>query len=125
MATPQVIPFFDEPTNTFSYIVRDPGSKSCAIIDSVLNLDYASGRTSTKSADAIVSYVQQEGLKVEWVLETHVHADHLTAAPYLKAKLGGRTGIGDQVARVQEVFGKVFHAGEDFPGWLPVRSALS
>ncbi len=115
MATPQVIPFFDEPTNTFSYIVRDPGSKSCAIIDSVLNLDYASGRTSTKSADAIVSYVQQEGLKVEWVLETHVHADHLTAAPYLKAKLGGRTGIGDQVTRVQEVFGKVFHAGEDFP----------
>jgi len=114
MSAPQVIRFFDEPTNTFSYIVRDPGSQSCAIIDSVLNLDYASGRTSTESADAIVAYVQQEGLNVEWILETHVHADHLTAAPYLKEKLGGRTGIGDQVIRVQEVFGKAFNAGEDF-----------
>ncbi|TFH86535.1 MBL fold metallo-hydrolase [Billgrantia azerbaijanica] len=114
MPRPLVTPFFDEPTNTFSYVVRDPESTACAILDSVLDFDYAAGRTDVHSADAIVALVEREGLTVEWLLETHVHADHLSAAPYLYEKLGGRTGIGAKITVVQDVFGKVFNAGTDF-----------
>ncbi|MCE8018116.1 MBL fold metallo-hydrolase [Halomonas sp. MCCC 1A17488] len=114
MSQPIVTHFFDEPTNTFSYVVRDPDSRACAILDSVLDFDYAAGRTDTRSAEAIVAFIQREGLKVEWILETHVHADHLSAAPYLHGKLGGKTGIGARITVVQEVFGKAFNAGTEF-----------
>ncbi len=114
MSRPIVIPFFDEPTNTFSYVVRDPSSTACAILDSVLDFDYAAGRTDARSADAIIDRVRREGLSVEWILETHVHADHLSAAPYLHEKLGGLTGIGARITVVQDVFGKAFNAGTEF-----------
>ncbi len=114
MSNPTVQPFFDEPTNTFSYVVRDPDSQSCAILDSVLDFDYAAGRTDVRSADAIIEFVQRNNLKVEWILETHVHADHLSAAPYLHEQLGGRTGIGAHIRDVQEIFGKAFNAGTEF-----------
>ncbi len=106
--------FFDEATNTVSYVVREPEGHACAIVDSVLDFDHASGRTSTASADAIVDYVQSEGLKPEWILESHVHADHLSAAPYLQEKLGGKIGIGHQITVVQNTFGKVFNEGTEF-----------
>lgn len=109
-----VTAFFDEPTHTFSYVVRDPDSTACAILDSVLDFDYAAGRTDVRSADEIIAYVEDEGLSVEWVLETHVHADHLSAAPYLHDKLGGSTGIGARITEVQEIFGKAFNAGTEF-----------
>jgi len=112
--SPIVQHFFDEPTNTFSYVVRDPASQACAIIDSVLDFDYASGTTDVRSADEIVEYVRANGLSVEWILETHVHADHLSAAPYLHQKLGGKTGIGAHIRDVQEIFGKAFNAGTEF-----------
>ncbi|MFD2190617.1 MBL fold metallo-hydrolase [Pistricoccus aurantiacus] len=114
MSHPIVTHFFDEPTNTFSYVVRDPDSNACAILDSVLDFDYAAGRTDVHSADEIIAFVEREGLAVEWILETHVHADHLSAAPYLHEKLGGRTGIGARITIVQEVFGKAFNAGTKF-----------
>ncbi|MBW6389751.1 MBL fold metallo-hydrolase [Billgrantia antri] len=114
MSKPIVTHFFDEPTNTFSYVVQDPDSEACAILDSVLDFDYAAGRTDVRSADAIIDFIQREGLKVEWILETHVHADHLSAAPYLHEKLGGKTGIGARITVVQEVFGKAFNAGTEF-----------
>ncbi len=115
-ATPQpdVTAFFDEATNTASYVVRDPDSSACAVIDSVQDIDYAAGRLSTITADRIVAHVRKHGLKVEWVLETHVHADHLSAAPHVQEQLGGRTGIGAGITAVQEVFGKVFNAGAEF-----------
>ena len=111
---PEVTAFFDEPTNTVSYVVKDPQSTSCAIIDSVLDIDYAAGRMSYASADALIAFVQAHGLKVEWHIETHVHADHLSAAPYLQAKLGGKIGIGRNITIVQETFGKVFNEGTEF-----------
>ena len=114
MQLPLVTHFFDEPTNTFSYIVQDSDSSGCAIIDSVLDFDYAAGRTDVRSADKIIEYIKSNDLSVEWVLETHVHADHLSAAPYLHERLGGKTGIGEKIAVVQEVFGKAFNAGTDF-----------
>ncbi len=114
MTNPLVQPFFDEPTNTFSYVIRDPDSRACAIVDSGLEFDYAAGRARVDSADAIIEYVRAEGLQVQWVLETHVHADHLSAAPYLQDTLGGQTGIGEHIREVQEIFGKVFNAGTDF-----------
>lgn len=114
MTNPLIESFFDEATNTFSYVVRDPDSQACAIIDSVLNLDYASGHTNTRSADTIIAFIQAHKLGVEWILETHVHADHLSAAAYLHKKLGGKTGIGEHITLIQEIFGKVFNAGEDF-----------
>jgi glyoxylase-like metal-dependent hydrolase (beta-lactamase superfamily II) len=107
-------PFFDPATSTFSYLVLDPGSKRCVVIDSVLDYDPKSGRTRTDSADRLVARITELGAGVDWILETHVHADHLSAAAYLKQKLGGKTGIGKQVAVVQEVFGKLFNAGPDF-----------
>lgn len=111
---PVVKSFFDEETFTVSHVVRDPGSKACAIIDSVLDYDPASGRTSTTSADALIDYVKAEGLTVQWLLETHAHADHLSAAPYLQEKLGGQLAIGHEILKVQEVFGKIFNEGGDF-----------
>ncbi|WP_422101594.1 MBL fold metallo-hydrolase [Vreelandella sp.] len=114
MQRPIVTHFFDEPTNTFSYVVQDPHSDSCAIIDSVLDFDYAAGRTDVRSAEQIIAFVRGKGLSVEWILETHVHADHLSAAPYLHTKLGGKTGIGAHIVDVQEIFGKAFNAGTEF-----------
>ncbi len=112
--TADVTAFFDEATNTVSYVVGDPDSAACAVIDPVLDFDVASGRTSTASADRIAGHIRDGGLEVAWLLETHVHADHLSAAPYLQRELGGRIGIGAEIARVQEVFGKIFNAGTEF-----------
>ena len=111
---PDVKAFFDDATNTISFVVRDPQGSACAIIDSVLDFDYASGRTDTRSADAIVDHVNAENLDVQWILETHVHADHLSAAPYLQEKVGGQIGIGDNIKIVQDTFGKVFNEGTEF-----------
>ena len=111
---PQVEAFFDEATFTVSYVVSDAGSKKAAIIDSVWNFDQASGRTSFESADAIVAYVEREGLTVDWIFETHAHADHLSAAPYLQEKLGGKLAIGREIVTVQGVFGKIFNEGTEF-----------
>jgi glyoxylase-like metal-dependent hydrolase (beta-lactamase superfamily II) len=111
---PDITGFFDELTNTVTFVVKDPGSTSCAIVDSVLDFDYASGRTDTKSADNIVDHIRANGLNVEWILETHVHADHLSAAPYLQQKLGGKIGIGERIKLVQDTFGKVFNEGTEF-----------
>ncbi|MCE8513060.1 MBL fold metallo-hydrolase [Ruegeria pomeroyi] len=112
--TPFVKAFFDEATFTVSYVVREPDGRACAIVDSVLDFDHASGRTNTASADAIVDYVTAEGLNVEWILESHVHADHLSAAPYLQERLGGKIGIGANITIVQDTFGKVFNEGTEF-----------
>ncbi|MDX1780543.1 MAG: MBL fold metallo-hydrolase [Thalassovita sp.] len=111
---PIVTAFFDEATNTISYVVQDPNSKSCAVIDSVLDFDYSSGRTDTKSADEVIEFVQKNDLKVEWLLESHVHADHLSAAPYIQERVGGKIGIGDRIKIVQDTFGKVFNEGTEF-----------
>ena len=112
--SPHVTAFFDNATNTVSYVVRDPKGTAAAIIDSVLDFDHASGRTNTASADKIIAHVQEENLVVQWILETHVHADHLSAAPYLQERLGGKIGIGDQITVVQDTFGKVFNEGTEF-----------
>lgn len=114
MTSPIVQPFFDEPTNTFSYVVQDPDSQACAIVDSVLDFDYAAGRTDVRSAEEIIAYIRDQGLTVQWILETHVHADHLSAAPFLHEQLGGKTGIGAHIVDVQEIFGKAFNAGTEF-----------
>ncbi len=114
MPTPVVRAFFDEPTNTASYVVHDPATKAAAIIDSVLDFDAAAGRTHRESADAIIAYVRTEGLTVEWLLETHAHADHLSAAPYLQQHLGGKLAIGREIVTVQNVFGKIFNEGSEF-----------
>lgn len=111
---PEVTPFFDRDTNTFSYVVKDPSSDSCAIVDSVLDFDYPSGSTAYHGADAIIDYVREQGLELEWLIETHVHADHLSAAPYIQEKLGGKLGIGEHITTVQETFGKIFNEGSDF-----------
>lgn len=114
VSRPQVRAFFDEATFTASYVVSDAASKRAAIVDSVWNFDHASGRTSFESADAIVDYVRTEGLTVDWILETHAHADHLSAAPYLQEKLGGKLAIGREIVTVQGVFGKIFNEGTEF-----------
>jgi glyoxylase-like metal-dependent hydrolase (beta-lactamase superfamily II) len=111
---PTVTSFFDPATYTYSYVVRDPESQSCAIIDSVLDYDPASGRTNTDSAEKIVAFVQEQQLTVEWLLETHVHADHLSAAPYLKQQLGGTLAIGAEITAVQKVFSKLFNVEPQF-----------
>ncbi|MEX3014788.1 MBL fold metallo-hydrolase [Gymnodinialimonas hymeniacidonis] len=111
---PKVTGFFDEATNTISYVVQEPDGPACAVIDTVLDIDYAAGRISYDSADEIIAFVQENGLQVEWLIETHVHADHLSAAPYLQEKLGGKIGIGEKITEVQEVFGKVFNEGTEF-----------
>jgi glyoxylase-like metal-dependent hydrolase (beta-lactamase superfamily II) len=114
LRAPQVKAFFDEPTFTVSYVVSDAQMRRAAIIDSVWNFDQASGRTSFESADAIVAYVQEQGLAIDWILETHAHADHLSAAPYLQEKLGGKLAIGREIVTVQGVFGKIFNEGTQF-----------
>lgn len=112
--TPHVTSFFDEATNTITYVVREPEGRACAVIDSVLDFDYASGHTDTRSADAVIDHVRAEGLDVQWILETHVHADHLSAAPYIQERVGGRIGIGEKITVVQDTFGKVFNEGTRF-----------
>ncbi|QTN36035.1 MBL fold metallo-hydrolase [Cognatishimia activa] len=112
--TPDVKAFFDTATNTVSYVVQDPAGSSCAIIDSVLDFDYAAGATNTKSADEVIAYIKANDLRVDWILETHVHADHLSAAPYLQEQIGGKIGIGNQITVVQDTFGKVFNEGTEF-----------
>lgn len=112
--TPDVTAFFDEATNTVSYVVRDPQGAACAIVDSVLDFDYASGRTDTASADEILAFVKTHALEVAWIVETHVHADHLSAAPYLQERVGGKIGIGSEITTVQDTFGKVFNEGTAF-----------
>src|SRR5690606_11760187 len=114
LVAPVVRAFFHEPTFTASYVVHDPVTGRAAIVDSVLDFDQASGRTSTPFADAIIAYVREAGLTVDWLLETHAHADHLSAAPYLQEHLGGKLVIGRHILTVQEVFGKVFNEGTDF-----------
>ena len=112
--SPIVTAFFDAPTNTMSYVVQDPGSRACAIIDAVMNFDYAAGRVSHESADAIIALIREQDLSVSWLIETHVHADHLSAAPYLRQILGGQIGIGAAITVVQESFGSIFDEGSDF-----------
>jgi len=112
--TPKVEAFFDTATNTISYIVKDPASNACAIIDSVMDIDYAAGRITYDHADAMIARVTEMGGKLEWIIETHVHADHLSAAPYIQQKLGGKIGVGEKIMLVQETFGKVFNEGTEF-----------
>jgi glyoxylase-like metal-dependent hydrolase (beta-lactamase superfamily II) len=114
MNTPKVTGFFDLPTNTISYVVADPVTGKCAVIDSLLDYNAASGRTSTASADKLIAFVKSQRLEVEWIIDTHVHADHLTAAPYVREKLGGKTGIGEQISTVQKVFSEIFNEGQFF-----------
>jgi glyoxylase-like metal-dependent hydrolase (beta-lactamase superfamily II) len=111
---PEVEAFFDKVTNTISYIVKDPASPACAIIDSVMDIDYAAGRITHAHADALISRIEARGLHLEWIIETHVHADHLSAAPYIQGRLGGRIGIGANILTVQETFGKIFNEGTEF-----------
>ena len=111
---PTIAGFFDEATNTITYVVSDPATGEAAIIDSVLDFEAASGRTSNGSADRIIEYVKTNDLTVTWLIETHAHADHISAAPYLQERLGGKLAIGKDIIRVQEVFGKLFNAGTDF-----------
>lgn len=113
-ASPVVTPFFDEESNTFSYVVQDPNSSSCALIDCVLNIDYASGGISHEGADKIIKFVTNHNLTIEWIIETHAHADHLSAAPYIKEKVGGKMAIGKYITTVQETFAGVFNIGPPF-----------
>ena len=112
--TPDVTAFFDEATNTVSYVVKDPEGSACAVVDSVLDFDHASGRTSTASADEIIAFIRENDLNLVWILESHVHADHLSAAPYLQEALGGKIGIGAHITVVQDTFGKIFNEGTEF-----------
>jgi len=112
--TPEVEAFFDEATNTISYVVKDPASNACAVIDSVMDIDYAAGRITYDHADAMIAHIRKHDLNLEWIIETHVHADHLSGAPYIQAALGGKIGIGDQIMVVQDTFGKVFNEGTEF-----------
>ena len=114
MNTPTVQGCFDDTTNTISYVVRDPATEKAAVIDALLDFDQASGRTKTDSADRLIAFVREKGLEVEWVIDTHVHADHLTATPYVREQLGGQTGIGEHIATVQKVFGEIFNEGQAF-----------
>jgi len=111
---PEVTGFFDPVTNTISYVVKDPASDACAIVDPVMDIDYAAGRISYAHADEMIDFVRRHRLRVEWLLETHVHADHLSAAPYIQQKLGGKLGIGAKITVVQETFGKIFNEGTEF-----------
>lgn len=112
--TPDVSAHFDEMTNTITYIVKDPNSDHCAIIDSVMDINYAAGRITYEAADRLIAEIKERGLTLDWIIETHVHADHLSAAPYLQDKLGGKIGVGEKIMVVQETFGKVFNEGTEF-----------
>ena len=111
---PDITAFFDKATNTISYIVCDPNGSACAVIDSVLDFDFSSGRTDTRSADKLINFVKENKLDVQWLLETHVHADHLSAAPYIQMEVGGKIGIGSNITDVQKTFGKIFNEGTEF-----------
>ncbi|MBL9075016.1 MBL fold metallo-hydrolase [Tabrizicola sp.] len=111
---PEVTGFFDPATNTISYVVKDPASPACAIVDSVMDIDYAAGRITYTHADEIIAFVRAHGLQLDWLIETHVHADHLSAAPYIQRQLGGRIGIGRNITMVQDTFGKIFNEGTEF-----------
>ena len=122
---PEVSAFFDQATNTISYIVKDPASDACAIVDSVMDIDYAAGRITYDHADELIATIRERGLSLEWIIETHVHADHLSAAPYIQRQLGGKIGIGEQIRVVQDTFGKVFNEGHRVPaGRVPVRRVV-
>lgn len=110
----EVTSFFDPDTNTFSYVVRDPDSQACAVVDSVMEIDTASGRTRFNGADRIIEFIRERGYQLQWLIETHVHADHLSASPYIQEKLGGKIGIGDKITVVQDTFGTIFNAGAEF-----------
>jgi glyoxylase-like metal-dependent hydrolase (beta-lactamase superfamily II) len=111
---PEVTAFFDPATNTVTYVVKDPASSACAVIDSVMDIDYAAGRITYDHADAVIDHIRTNGLTLEWIIETHVHADHLSAAPYIQQKLGGKLGIGENIIIVQDTFGKIFNEGTEF-----------
>ena len=111
---PTVEPFFEDASNTISYVVTDPATKACAVIDSVLDFDYAAGRTYYDNADKQIAYIKEHSLSLQWIIESHVHADHLSAAPYLQDTLGGQIGIGKEIIRVQDEFGKIFNEGTKF-----------
>ena len=111
---PDVSPHFDAATNTISYIVTDPNSNHCAIIDSVMDIDYAAGRITSEAADKLITEITKRGLTLDWIIETHVHADHLSAAPYIQQKLGGKIGVGEKILIIQETFGKIFNEGTEF-----------
>lgn len=106
--------FFDPATFTYSYVVSDPTTRQCALIDSVLDYEPASGRIGHAAADRLIAHVRTQELEVQWILETHVHADHLSAAAYLRRQLGGRLGIGERITQIQETFGELFNAGDEF-----------
>ena len=111
---PDVKAFFDQQSNTISYVVKDPQSEFCAVIDAVMQFDYAAGRLSYDSADKMINYINSNQLTLEWIIETHVHADHLSGAPYIQEKLGGKIGIGEHIQSVQKTFGKIFNEGTEF-----------
>ena len=111
---PEVSAHFDEATNTITYIVKDPASTHCAIIDSVMDIDYAAGRITYDAADKLIAEIKARGLTLDWIIETHVHADHLSAAPYIQDKLGGKIGVGEKIMVIQETFGKIFNEGTEF-----------
>ena len=111
---PTVTGFFDKESNTISYVVQDPGSNACAVIDAVMDIDYAAGRLSYESADKMIAFIKDNDLSLEWLIETHAHADHLSGAPYIQSKLGGKIGIGSGIVRIQEEFGKIFNEGTEF-----------
>ncbi len=112
--SPDIKGFFDSGSNTVTYVVSDPATKACAVIDAVLDFTMASGTIETSSADAIIAYIKSENFALEWLIETHVHADHLSAAPYIQDMLGGKIGISAEISSVQKLFGKVFNAGTEF-----------
>lgn len=111
---PDVKAFFDEATNTISYVVKDPTSNACAVIDSVMDIDMAAGAITYDHADLMITYIQKNKLDLQWIIETHVHADHLSAAPYIQEKLGGKMGVGEGITIIQNEFGKFFNEGTDF-----------
>ena len=114
LVKPEVTGFFDDQTNTISYVVKDPASAACAVVDSVMDIDYAAGRITHEGADRIIAHIRDRGLDLQWIIETHVHADHLSAAPFIQDQLGGKLGIGENITVIQDTFGKIFNEGTEF-----------
>ena len=112
--TPIVTPFFDTRSNTISYVVQEPGGPGCAVIDAVMDIDYAAGALNFDGADAMIAHITAHDLRLDWIIETHVHADHLSGAPYIQQALGGKIGIGAKITEIQDTFGKVFNEGTEF-----------